>query len=129
MKKDINIGLIILIIILFIISIFLTYIVISKQNINKNSFNLKVGDVINFDEYETKITILNIASTICDNCIVSGEIEVSVQVEYNDEITNYTLKSKTKNIVKIKNSNNYLILNYDDNKINIDIKNRKEINQ
>ena len=129
MKKDINIGLIILIIILFIISIFLTYIVISKQNINKNSFNLKVGDVINFDEYETKITILNIASTICDNCIVSGEIEVSVQVECNDEITYYTLKSKTKNIVKIKNSNNYLILNYDDNKINIDIKNRKEINQ
>ena len=129
MKKDINIGLIILIIILLIISIFLTYIVISKQNINKNSFNLKVGDVLNFDEYETKITILNIASTICDNCIVSGEIEVSVQVEYNDEITYYTLKSKTKNIAKIKNSNNYLILNYDDNKINIDIKNRKEINQ
>ena len=128
MKKGINTGFIILIIILFIITAFLAYIVISKQNVKKSNFNIKVGDILTFEDYDTKITILNIASTLCENCLVSGEIEVSLKVEYNEEITNYTLKSETKKLVKIKNSNNYIILNYDNNKILIDIKDRKEIN-
>lgn len=128
MKK--NIGLIILIIILVIISILITFTIISKQKVSNKKFNIKNGDVLEFKEYETKVTVLHVASTICQDkkkCIDDGEIEVSLKVEFNDETTNYTLKSKNHPQERIKNSNNYIILTYNDEKIIIDIKNKTEM--
>ena len=128
MKK--NLGLIILIVILVIIGALITFTIISKQEIGNKKFNIKNGDVLEFEEYETKVTVLHVASTICQDkkkCIDDGEIEVSLKVEFNDETTNYTLKSKNHPQERIKNSNNYIILTYNDEKIIIDIKNKTEM--
>ena len=76
------------------------------------------------------MTVLHVASTLCDgkkDCYDEGEVEVSLKVEFNDEKTNYTLKSKTHPQERIKNSNNYIILSYKDKEINIEIKNKTEI--
>lgn len=120
MKK--NIGLILLIAVLAIIAGFLAYVVVSKQHVNKQSFNIAKGDVIDFEEYEITATILNVASTLCENkdtCISPGEIEVSIRIEYNDNITNYTLKTVSNPQERIKKSNYYLNLSYEDNKLDL----------
>ena len=127
MKK--NIGLIILIIVMCIIAMFLAYIVVSKQHIHRDTFNLKTGDVLKFDEYNTNVTILNVANTLCtnkDKCIDKGEVEVSVKVEYNNETSNYVLKSTTKPKELIKNSNNYIKLIYENDKLEIIVKDKRE---
>lgn len=121
MKK--NLGLIILIAILVLITAFLAYTVISKQDINKNKkFNIVEGQVIKFDQDNITARILNIASTLCDNkdtCIDPGEIEVSIQIDYNDSITNYTLKSNTKSQERIKKSNYYINLKYENERLEL----------
>ena len=125
-----NIGLVFLIIILIVIGALITYIVISKHNMHSKEFNIKNGEVLEFKEYETKVTVLHIASTLCSNkekCIDDGEVEVSLKVDFNNETTNYTLKSKSHCQERIKNSNNYLIFSYKDGKIIIDVKNKTEI--
>ena len=109
MKK--NLGLIILIGLMVVITVFLSYIVVSKQNINKkNEFNISKGEVIKFDKYDIEVTVLNVASTLCENkdtCISPGEIEVSLKVDYNDNIINYTLKTTSNPVERIKKSNYY----------------------
>ena len=128
MKK--GLSYVILVIVLIIMAVFLAYIVISKQNISKQEFNIKAGDVLNFAEYDTQITILNVASTLCQDknkCYDEGEVEVSLRAEYALEKSSYTLKSKTNPIQRIQNSNNYIILNFENNKIEISIKDRNEI--
>lgn len=128
MKK--NLGLIILIVILLIIGFLITFIVISKQKIGRTEFNIKSGDVLEFADYETKVTILHIADTLCKDkkkCFDDGEVEVSLKVDFNGETSNYTLKSKHNTQERIKNSNNYIILSYKDNQIIVDIKNKTEI--
>lgn len=128
MKK--GLGFIFLVILLIVIGSFIIYIIASKQDLQKDKFNIKSGDVLTFDEYDTKVTVLHIASTLCKNkekCFEEGEIEVSLKVEFNDEITNYTLKSKSHPQERIKNSNNYVLLSYKDQQIVIEIKNKTEI--
>lgn len=128
MKK--NIGFIILSIVLLIIFGFIVFIIVSKQNINKQTFNIKVGDVLTFDDYDTEVTVMHIASTLCksnEKCFDEGEIELSLKVAFDDEVSNYTLKTKSNPKVRIKNSNNYLMINYKDDKISIDVKNKTEI--
>ena len=122
MKK--NIGMILLIILLIVITAFLSYIVVSKQNLSKETFNLQKGAVIKFEEYDITATILNIASTLCDNkdtCISPGEVEVSVKIEYNGNVTNYTLKTVNNSEERIKKSNYYLNLKYEDKTLSLDI--------
>ncbi|MBE6155956.1 MAG: hypothetical protein E7164_04285 [Firmicutes bacterium] len=122
MKK--NLGLIILITVLALISVFLVFIVISKHNISGQTFNLKEGDVVNFDEYGITATILNIGSTLCDNkdtCISKGEVEVSIKVEYNENITNYTLQTVSNPEERIKKSNYYITLTYDNEKLALNV--------
>ena len=129
MKK--NIGLIILIVILAIISLFITFIIVSNRDIHKQSFNITQGDVLKFDDYDTKVTVMHVASTLCrknkGECFDEGEVEVSLKVKFNDEETNYTLKSKSHPQERIKNSNNYLLLSYKEDKIIIEVKNKTEI--
>lgn len=123
MKK--NIGLIILIAILVVITAFLSYIVVSKQHSPKPVFNLQKGDVIKFDEYDITATILNVASTLCDNkdtCVSPGEVEVSVRIDYNNEITNYTLQTVSNPRERIEKSNYYLSISYDNKEITLNIK-------
>lgn len=122
MKK--SIGLIILIFIMCAIASLLAYTVISKQNLNKEEFNLKKGEVLKFAKYNTEVKILNIASLESDKKKV---IEVSLEVDYNGEVTKYTLKSPSDKSKRIKNSNNYVILDYKDDKISIDVKDKNEI--
>ena len=127
MKK--SVSYIILAIIIFVILISLVYIVVDKRPV-KREYNLKVGDVLNFDDYDTKVTILNIASIICQNkdkCSNDKEVEVSVRVECFDTSSSYVLRSKSNPIVKIKNSNNYVILNYESDKIEIKIQDYNDI--
>ena len=122
MKK--NLGMIILIAILMIITSFLAYVVVSKQNAPKQTFNLRKGDVIEFDEYNIEATILNVASTLCedkDTCISPGEIEVSVKINYEGKISNYTLKSVSNPKERIVKSNYYISVKYEDKKIILDI--------
>lgn len=122
MKK--NIGLIILIMFMAIIACFLAYVIVSKQNISQQEFNIKKGDVIMFENFDVKATILNVASTLCKNkatCIKEGEVEVSVQIDYADNISNYTLKSKTNSEERIKLSNYYLSLEYKDNELTLEV--------
>ena len=123
MKK--NIGFIILIVLMCGITAFLAFIVVSKQGINNNNkFNYKEGQVLKFEDGEIKAKILNIASTLCDNkdtCISPGEIELSVQIEYKENITNYTLKTVSNSTERIKKSNYYLNLTYEDKKLNLDV--------
>ena len=128
MKK--NIGLILLIIVMALISILIVFTIVSKQKMSNKKFNIKNGDVLEFKEYETKVTVLHVASTLCndkENCIEDGEIEASLRVDFNNETTNYTLKSKSNPQERIKNSNNYLILSYKDEKIIIEVKNKTEM--
>lgn len=123
MKK--NIGFIVLIILMMGIASFLAYIVVSKQDVSKQKFNLVKGDVIEFKEYDIKATILNVASTLCDKkdtCISPGEIEVSVKVEYNDAVSYYTLKTVNNPEERIKKSNYYINLKYEDKKLELNIR-------
>ena len=127
MKK--NLSYVILGVIFIIVSITLINIVINKRPIKKE-YNVKVGDVLDYEEYDTKVTILNIADILCQNkdkCSNEKEIEVSVKIEYFDKSSNYILRSKSNPILKIENSNNYVTLNYENNKIDIKIKDRYEI--
>lgn len=128
MKK--NIGLIMLIVIMIVIGALITFTIISKQKMNNKKFNIKNGEILEFAEYETKVTVLHVASTLCGDkkkCIDEGEIEVSLRVDFNGELTNYTLKSKNHPQERIKNSNNYVILSYKDEKITIEVKNKTEM--
>ncbi len=128
MKK--NISFIVLVILLLLISGFIIFIITSKQDMQGKTFNIKSGDVLEFPEYETTVTVLHVASTLCKDekkCFDTGEVEVSCKVKFNDEETSYTLKSKTNNQERIKNSNNYLLLSYKDNIITIEVKNKTEI--
>lgn len=128
MKK--NIGLIILIFIMCIITAFLAYVVISKQHMKKESFNIKEGQVIKYDKYDIEVKVLNIASVECNDkkkCKNPIDVEVSLMVTSNKENSNYTLKTNDKYYSQIKNSNYYIILNYEDDKINIEIKDKKEM--
>jgi hypothetical protein len=97
-----------------------------KQHINTNNkFNIKEGEIIEFEEQDVKATVLNIASTLCekkDTCISPGEVEMSVRVEYNNNITNYTLKTVNNPEVRIKNSNYFIKLSYVDKKLELTIR-------
>lgn len=126
MKK---IGYIILAIVLLSITALIGYIIITKQNINTDEFNIKRGDVLNFEKYDTKVKVLNVASTLCkeEKCSLPGEVEVSVEVTYDDTISSYTLKSTSHNNERIKNSNNYIFFYYKDDKLSIEIKDKSEI--
>lgn len=122
MKK--NLSLIILIGLLVVITAFLAYIVVSKQHAPKQVFNLQKGDVIEFEEYDITATILNVASTLCDNkdtCISPGEVEVSVKIDYNGNITNYTMQTVSNPEERIKKSNYYLTLSYKEEKLELNI--------
>lgn len=124
----INLSKVLLIIVFLLIFSLIIFIIFSKQNLPKESFNIKKGDILNFDD-NIKIEVLNISSTICkkDNCDLDGEIEVSLKVNNNNEISNYTLKSKTNNKERIINSNYYILLNYDNEEITIDVKDKSKI--
>lgn len=122
MKK--NIGMIILIILLVIITAFISYIVVSKQHVTTRTFNLKRGDVLTFEEYDIKATILNVASTLCSNkdtCISEGEIEVSLSIDYNDNVSNYVLKTVNNPHERIEKSNYYLNLKYEEEKLILEV--------
>ncbi|MBE6148341.1 MAG: hypothetical protein E7167_02465 [Firmicutes bacterium] len=122
MKK--NLGIIILVFLLVVITAFLAYIIVSKQHTPKQVFNIKKGDVIEFAEYNINATILNVASTLCDNkdtCVSPGEIEVSVKIDYEGNISNYKLQSVNNPEQRIKKSNYYLTLSYEEDKILLDI--------
>lgn len=122
MKK--NIGLIILIVLLVGITAFLSYIIVSKQNQATQTFNLQEGDVVNFDEYGIKATILNVASTLCDNkdtCISEGEIEVSVKIDYEGNVSSYTLKTVKNPSSRIEKSNYYISLKYEEEKLILEV--------
>lgn len=124
MKK--NIGLIILISLMVVITAFLSYIVVSKQNVNdKNKFNLVKGDVIEFKEYDITATVLNVASTLCENkdtCISAGEVEVSVRINYNGNDTNYVLKTVSNPEQRIKKSNYYINITYEDKNLKLNVR-------
>jgi len=123
MKK--NLGLIILIALMCGIAAFLAYVVVSKQNVSKTEFNLSKGEVIEFKEYDIKATVLNVASTLCDKkdtCISPGEVEVSVKVEYNDNVSYYTLKTVNNPEERIKKSNYYINLKYEDKKLSLNVR-------
>jgi len=124
-----KIGIILLILVLVIIGVFLGFIVISKQNLPKENFNIKKGDIINFDEKDVTLTVLNVASTICNKkeCFSEGEIEVSLKVLYNNETTYYTLKNISNKNARIENSNYYIVLKYLDEKIILDVVDKNEI--
>ena len=124
-----RLGYIILAIVLLAITGLIVYIIATKQKINTDEFNIKRGDVLTFEKYNTEVKILNVASTLCkeENCNLSGEIEISVEVTYDDMMSTYTLKSVSKNSERIKNSNNYIFLYYENDKIRIEIKDKNEI--
>ena len=120
-----KLSMIILIVLLVGITAFLAFIVISKQNVSKVEFNIKKGDVIKFEEDDIEITVLNVASTLCknkDTCISEGEIEVSIKVNYNDNISYYALKTISNPEERIINSNYFVNLKYQDEKLEIDIR-------
>ncbi|MBQ6841559.1 MAG: hypothetical protein IJO63_05570 [Bacilli bacterium] len=123
MKK--KLGMIILIVLLVIITVFLAFVVISKQNDTKPEFNIKKGDVIKFEEDDIEITVLNVASTLCDNkdtCISEGEVEVSIRVDYDGNISSYALKSVNNPEERIKNSNYFVNLKHEEGKLEINIR-------
>lgn len=124
-----KIGYIIFGIIAFAIAGLLIYIIVSKHNISSEEFNIKKGDTLTFENYNAEVKILNIASTLCkkEKCKLKGEVEVSLEVTDNGNKSSYTLKSSTDNKKRIKNSNNYVILEYKDDKINIEIKDKNEL--
>lgn len=126
-----KIGYILLGIVLVSIMVFLVYIIVSKQNMAKDEFNIKKGDEIKIVGTDATAKILNVASTLCkeENCSLKGEVEVSLELSYEGKKGNYTLKSSTDNTKRIKNSNSYLILEFDgQDNINIIIKDKSEIN-
>ena len=124
-----NIGKLILIFVLAIITALISYIIVSKQHLEKETFNIKVGDVLEFNTYDTKVKVLNIASTLCNNkdCFDPGEVELSLRVDYNGEISNYVLKTTSNPSQRIKNSNNYIVISLDNKDIKISIKDKTEI--
>lgn len=126
MKK--NITKILLIIICVIILALIIFIVVDKHSTNNTEYNIKKGDILKFED-NIQIKVLKVSSTIKDNnkYNLSGEIEVSLKVNNDGEISNYTLSSITNNKERIINSNYYITLDYSDNKIEIDVKDKSEI--
>lgn len=129
MKK--NIGMIVLGIVIVGILGLIIYTIFIKDKAEEKKYNIVEGQVIDFKDYDLDVTVLNIAEI---NCLKGDkkckeQIEVLLSVNYNDQKTYYNLKSIDENKSLIKNSNYYIILDYKDDNISIDIKDKKELNK
>ena len=117
---------------LLMITSLIVFIIVTKQDVrkNKSGFNYEIGETLKFPDFETEVEILNIASNICpenETCFYESEVEMSVKVTYNNEQTFYTLKTYKNPLIRIENSNNYLYITNIDEKLELVIKDRKDL--
>ena len=129
MKK--NIAMVILGLVITVILSLIIYTIFIKDKTNIKTFNYKEGQVLNFKDFDLDVKILNIAEIKClkgdKKC--KEQIEVLLSVDYDNKISYYNLKSIEYKQSLIQDSNYYVILDYDDDKISIDIKDKKEVNK